>query len=69
MKLFHLLFTIFTIAIFASCDNNRLLKVIDDIKAQGDTNPVLAIEMLDSIKPDIEREDVYVRMKYMLLKL
>ena len=63
---------LFSSLFFASCskqENEELLKQLDDIKAMGDTLPQVAIQKLDSIKPQFDNETEYMRNKMALLEI
>ena len=56
--------------LFASCSrqqNETLLVQLSDIKAMGDTLPKVAMQRLDSIKPQFDNESEYMRNKFALL--
>ena len=71
MKYFiHIL--LFSSLFFASCskqENEELLKQLDDIKAMGDTLPQVAMQRLDSIKPQFDNETEYLCNKLALLEI
>ena len=58
--------------LFASCSkqqNEALLVQLSDIKAMGDTLPKIAMQRLDSIKPQFDNESEYMRNKFALLDI
>lgn len=58
--------------LFASCSkqqNETLLVQLSDIKAMGDTLPKVAMQRLDSIKPQFDNESEYMRNKFALLDI
>ena len=58
--------------LFASCSkqqNETLLVQLSDIKAMGDTLPNVAMQRLDSIKPQFDNESEYMRNKFALLDI
>lgn len=71
MKYFiHIL--LFSSLFFTSCskqENEVLLKQLDDIKAMGDTLPQVAMQRLDSIKPQFDNETEYLCNKLALLEI
>lgn len=69
MKMIRYFLFVFSFLICFSCNNKGEIDVLDKIKSTGDTNPALAISMLDSIKSDMEEGSKYVRIKYMLLQM
>ena len=65
-------FLLFSSLFFASCNkqgNEFLIGHMDDIKAMGDTLPMVAMQRLDSIKPQFDNECEYMRNKLMLLDI
>ena len=65
-------FLLFSSLFFASCNkqgNEFLIGHMDDIKAMGDTLPKVAIQRLDSIKPQFDNESEYMRNKFALLDI
>ena len=63
---------LFSSLFFASCskqENEVLLKQLDDIKAMGDTLPQVAMQRLDSIKPQFDNETEYLCNKLALLEI
>ena len=52
-----------------SCGDGSLLSEMERVKKCGDTDPVLAARMLDSLALDVEEARKYTRMKYELLKV
>ena len=52
-----------------SCSDHRLVGRMDNIKSVGNSNPKLAMLMLDSIQSEIGRASKYVRMKGMMLEI
>ena len=61
---------IFAIVLCTSCSrqqNETLLVQLSDIKAMGDTLPKVAMQRLDSIKPQFDNESEYMRNKFALL--
>ena len=65
-------FLLFSSLFFASCNkqgNEFLIGHMDDIKAMGDTLPKVAMQRLDSIKPQFDNECEYMRNKLMLLDI
>ena len=65
-------FLLFSSLFFASCskqENVLLLKQLDDIKAIGDTLPLVALQRLDSIKPLFDNETEYLCNKLALLEI
>lgn len=58
--------------LFASCSkqqNETLLVQLSDIKAMGDTLPKVAMQRIDSIKPQFDNESEYMRNKFALLDI
>ena len=58
--------------LFASCSkqqNETLLVQLSDIKAMGNTLPKVAMQRLDSIKPQFDNESEYMRNKFALLDI
>lgn len=58
--------------LFASCSkqqNETLLVQLSNIKAMGDTLPKIAMQRLDSIKPQFDNESEYMRNKFALLDI
>ena len=71
MKHLFQLVSIATI-LFASCSkqqNETLLVQLSDIKAMGDTLPNVAMQRLNSIKPQFDNESEYMRNKFALLDI
>ena len=65
-------FLLFSSLFFASCNkqgNEFLIGHMDDIKAMGDTLPKVAMQRLDSIKPQFDNESEYMRNKFALLDI
>lgn len=60
---------VLSLLIFLSCENDDVQKRMDKIKTTGDTNPTLALAMLDSLKMDVIGIGKYTQMKYFLLSL
>ena len=63
---------IFAIVLCTSCSrqqNETLLVQLSDIKAMGDTLPKVAMQRLDSIKPQFDNESEYMRNKFALLDI
>lgn len=58
-----------TITICLSCGDNNHQKRLDSIKLQGDTDPLAALDMLDSIHSEIDQDNKYTKMKCMLLHM
>ena len=69
----HLFLLIFIVAVtLASCNKHEEpahLCMLDDIKVMGDTLPKAAIERLDSLRPEFEKESEYMRNKLALLDI
>lgn len=55
--------------LFFSCTHDETLEKLDQIKVQGDTNPSLAIAMLDSLDMRVREESKYIKAKYDLLQI
>ena len=65
-------FLLFSSLFFASCNkqgNEFLIGNMDDIKAMGDTLTKVAMQRLDSIKPQFDNESEYMRNKFALLDI
>ena len=65
-------FLLFSSLFFASCNkqgNEFLIAQFDEIKAMGDTLPKVAMQRLDSIKPQFDNESEYMRNKFALLDI
>lgn len=57
-------------AIIASCNNNgRIHKKLNDIKEVGDSDPILAKVMLDSLKVEVRSSSMRTQMAYDLLRI
>lgn len=56
--------------ILISCGHDQgILHQMEQIKSEGNTNPQLAMRMLDSIQTDVRQSDEYIQMKYDLLNI
>lgn len=70
MKKITNLLILFFIISFSSCqDNGELTKKMQQIKTIGDSDPKLALSMLDSIKTDADNASQHTRMTYDMLYL
>ena len=68
-KMKKVFFLIALLALVVSCRNSEILDTLDEIKSVGNEAPERAMRMMDSIRPAIERETEYVRMKGMMLDM
>ena len=71
MKYF-LKFTIIVVLLITSCtihNKDVLINRLDEIKAMGDTLPLIAMEQLDSIRPLLKDRSDYVQNKISLLDI
>ena len=59
------LFAIF----FVACSNNELKDRMQEIRTMGNSNPRLALQMLDSIETDIRNSPEYLQKEYDLLSI
>lgn len=69
---FSNIFTTFSILLLLSCCDNRDSSIstkIDHIKTIGDTNAILALEMLDSLDTNIRTQSEDVIKKYDMARL
>lgn len=57
------------IILLASCSADDFIGRLEQIKAVGDDNPVMAINMLDSLDFDFRNADEYKKAKYDLLRI
>lgn len=55
--------------LLASCGDCALLKKLDSIKEEGNSDPVAAMAMLDSLQEELEGASEYVKMKQLMLKM
>lgn len=54
---------------FVACSDNCLLEKLEAIKSQGESDPICAINRLDSLHPQLIRSDDYTYMKSLLLDM
>lgn len=69
MKLTIFFTSLFLTFLLPSCSNNNRIVKLEYIKNIGDNNPILAIEMLDSLELDMINADEYTQNKFYLLKI
>lgn len=61
---------ILLLSFFVCCQRNGyLLSRMDEIRQTGETNPELALRMLDSIQAEVSGNDEYIQNKYHLLNI
>lgn len=60
---------VFLMAVFSCGSKKDLLEHMDEIKHTGETNPELALRMLDSIQAEVSGNDEYIQNKYHLLNI
>lgn len=53
----------------SSCSRDSVLNQLEQIKHKGDTDPVSAMAMLDSLEPQIRNKGKHVKAKYDLLRI
>ena len=68
-RLLNFFTLIFTLLVCISCNNDEMLKVMDRIKDTGNSDPITALHMLDSIQGKVDEANEYIKMKSMLLTL
>ena len=68
-RLLNFFTLIFTLLLCISCNNDEMLKVMDRIKDTGNSDPITALHMLDSIQGKVDEANEYIKMKSMLLTL
>ena len=52
-----------------ACSDGEVMDRLDHIKSVGDSDPVTALAMLDSLEVDIRQKSEYVKNKYDLLRV
>ena len=52
-----------------ACSDGEVMDRLDHIKSVGDSDPVTALAMLDSLEVNIRQESEYVKNKYDLLRV
>ena len=55
------------VLLLTSCSDGEVMDRLDHIKSVGDSDPVTALAMLDSLEVDIRQESEYVKNKYVLI--
>ena len=55
--------------LFVACSNNELKERMSEIRTMGNSNPRLALQMLDSIETDIRNSPEYLQKEYDLLSI
>ncbi|MBQ8051943.1 MAG: hypothetical protein IJ197_10320 [Bacteroidaceae bacterium] len=55
--------------LFVACSNNELEERMREIRTMGNSNPRLALQMLDSIETDIRNSPEYLQKEYDLLSI
>ena len=53
----------------SSCSRDSVLNQLEQIKHKGDTNPVAAMTMLDSLEAQMQNQGKHVKAKYDLLRI
>ena len=58
-----------TILAFVACSDNCMLEKLEEIKSQGESDPICAMNRLDSLHPQLVRSNEYIYMKSLLLDM
>ena len=57
------------LSVLSSCQDDNLIYQLDQVKSVGNDNPILAMQMYDSIRPSVEASSEYVHMKGIMLEM
>ena len=58
-----------TILAFVACSDNCMLEKLEEIRSHGESDPICAMNRLDSLHPQLIRSNEYIYMKSLLLDM
>lgn len=61
--------TVLLVILIASCSKGNLTDRLEEIKHEGDSDPLTALAMLDSLEMEVRESDEYTKAKYDLLRI